>query len=616
MIALKAVYGLIEIDCYVIYEVHNYLLIINKYVITLNVHVVKTHQLYPNIINLCWDKVMKNEIGEIMRNKKGNITYVKGYIEPYVGKLAIVICLTFFGISISLVQPLIFGKSIDCIEQKNFSLLIIFGIFSLLLECINGITEWIGGSVFARIGMSIVYDIKKDFFSDMLELPIKKFEQLKSGEFITRYETDITNFAEVLTKTVVDSIMNFISAIIILLFLLYLNIKITLVLLILFPILLFIEKLFAKEIQKQMIKIRDENDNYLSYFTQIIIGIKEIKSMVIEECCKKNMNNMQSVFVKCVLKKNNISLISGYVKSVCWAILNLFILLAGYNSILANTFSLGGFVAYTTYSVRFYMALKDVMSIYTRYCEVSVSVDRVLELRNDLKSCYDMKESRAIKNISGNIEFKNVTFKYDDNCIVLNNLSLKLFSNCCNLIIGSSGIGKSTLLQLILKFYPVNQGQIFLGDELIEDIDTKFLRKNIAYVSQEEYFLSASIFENMQYVNNQLTEDELIQILKQVNLWHYINELPMGVHTQMSEAGKNFSEGQKQRLSLARAIAKKPTIYLMDEPTSALDKENKYELINIIKELLKTAMVVIVTHDQELCKELAEKSMIINMEEL
>ena len=120
----------------------------------------------------------------------------------------------------------------------------------------------------------------------------------------------------------------------------------------------------------------------------------------------------------------------------------------------------------------------------------------------------------------------------------------------------------------------------------------------------------------MQYVNNQLTEDELIQIKKQVNLLHYINELPMGVHTQMSEAGKNFSEGQKQRLSLARAIAKKPTIYLMDEPTSALDKENKYELINIIKELLKTAMVVIVTHNQELCKELAEKSMIINMEEL
>ncbi|WP_261291144.1 ABC transporter ATP-binding protein [Paraclostridium sordellii] len=159
-----------------------------------------------------------------------------------------------------------------------------------------------------------------------------------------------------------------------------------------------------------------------------------------------------------------------------------------------------------------------------------------------------------------------------------------------NILLGDSGLGKSTIFKLILRFYELQDGSILIG---------KLNIKNIAYVPQNPYFFNVSIYDNIRYANPQISYGEVNNILKMVNLYDFISSLPQGIEMVMQESGDNFSEGQKQRLNIARAIAKNPQIYLFDEPTSALDQENRNGILNIIHRLSSEKTVIMITHDRE-----------------
>ncbi|WP_261290995.1 ATP-binding cassette domain-containing protein [Paraclostridium sordellii] len=168
-----------------------------------------------------------------------------------------------------------------------------------------------------------------------------------------------------------------------------------------------------------------------------------------------------------------------------------------------------------------------------------------------------------------------------------------------NILLGDSGLGKSTIFKLILRFYELQDGSILIGKLNIKNIPQDYIRKNIAYVPQNPYFFNVSIYDNIRYANPQISYGEVNNIFKMVNLYDFISSLPQGIETVMQESGDNFSEGQKQRLNIARAIAKNPQIYLFDEPTSALDQENRNGILNIIHRLSSEKTVIMITHDRE-----------------
>ncbi|WP_081010027.1 ATP-binding cassette domain-containing protein [Paraclostridium sordellii] len=228
-------------------------------------------------------------------------------------------------------------------------------------------------------------------------------------------------------------------------------------------------------------------------------------------------------------------------------------------------------------------------------------MDRLDKVNSNFKHNYDKKHLNLDNtNIFKNsLIFENVNFKYNDDSPILEGFNAEFHKSKINILLGDSGLGKSTIFKLILRFYELQDGSILIGKLNIKNIPQDYIRKNIAYVPQNPYFFNVSIYDNIRYANPQISYGEVNNILKMVNLYDFISSLPQGIETVMQESGDNFSEGQKQRLNIARAIAKNPQIYLFDEPTSALDQENRNGILNIIHRLSSEKTVIMITHDRE-----------------
>lgn len=483
----------------------------------------------------------------------------------------------------------------DFITKQNLKGFIIAGIsfFSLVILSTFSIYSFyvFGG----KLEYQVSKEIRKSVFEKIERFSITNIKKYETGELISRLTSDVQKLSEVFSWGVIDASYSIIVLLISIFIMLYLSYTLTLMLFLMLPVIYVVTLLFQKNILKFQRKVRDYNSKIIRSYTESLSYIKTIKSLGIEDKKKNEFLYFNEKYRKNNLKSILISAI--YVPAV------MFVASIGVGfafnfssiSVMKNFMTYGAFLSFLTYSFQIFEPFKMLAQIFTDLKSAQASAERVFQILYEEDEILEKKEIDF--NFNGNIKFENVSFHYfDDDKLILKDFNFEIKKGESVAFIGSTGSGKSTIVNLICKFYDPTSGDIYLDGINYKNIDKTYLYNNLGYVLQQPQLFSISIKENIKFGNEDATDEEIMDICKLLGIDEFISKLPDGIDTVIGETGYNISSGQKQLISFARALIKNPKLLILDEATSSIDTETEKIIQNKMKDILEGKTSIIVAH--------------------
>lgn len=466
-----------------------------------------------------------------------------------------------------------------------------FSAISILLL----IVKFVESYLFNFLTTSIVYDLKIDMYNQILNFPIKIFDEISVGELISRLQEDTNSIATIITNELLTTIIDIFKIIIIGIAMIKINTILSIIVLVTFPIYWIVFLKSGERIKGKVKELKKTNDEYLKNVEQTLIGIREVISLGIKRYVYNIFCDISKKFRKVDLNVSVNNQFFNIIAIFVNMVIKLFTVFVGAYYIINNTLTIQYFITFTTYSDQLTSSLMNVTRLNSTIQQVFVSIERIFNLMDNLS--YEKRDygSSIFSEVKGEIKFENVYFKYR-NDYVIRNVTFNISPNSKVAIVGDSGSGKSTIFNLLLRFYDLSLGKIIIDDINIVDLDESSLRKAISIVRQEPFIFNLSIKENLLIGNDYINDQELIDVCKQVNIHDYIISLPEQYNTVISENSTNISGGQKQRLSIARAILKKSKIILFDEVTSGLDNISQSYIQEYIDKISKDHTVIVIAH--------------------
>lgn len=521
------------------------------------------------------------------------------YFRPYIGFSVLLLITILLSVGVSLIQPVLWSKLITSVFGNDlrslYKIVIMFVILFILTVGVNLLQSVLK----AYLNTHIVYDIQQDLFNNMLSMKMEYFDSMANGAIISRITGDTKQIVDLIIKEVLPDVIAVLKLIFSFVIMIKISWKLTIITIITLPILMLYYSKNSKTVRQKQSEVRNANDHIISSIQQAIAGIVNVKMLGLknierelfrinnEEKCKKEFDF--SVFV--VIFQTIISLMGLISEVTVFAVGGYFVLTAYLTA--------ESFIQYTSYSQQFSNASLTLVGLVTDYQRIIVSIRRLNEIEETLNGQHERFGKNVTINEKGNIELCDVTFGYGEKS-VLRNINLEIKENSVTALVGHSGCGKSTIIKLISDLYAVNNGKIFIHGEDLSKLSEECLRRTVSVVSQEHFFINASIIDNFRYVKNGITENEVRDLCELCGLDDMIGSLPEGYDTVIGENGSNFSVGQLQRLSIARVLAKNTPIVIFDEPTSSLDLENTKKVLNIINVIKKNKTVLVVSHDENI----------------
>lgn len=450
--------------------------------------------------------------------------------------------------------------------------------------------------IYNKLEKKFMENVSKDLYAKVTDLPAIAFEDIGVGEYINRMYTDPDRILELLQKLIKLS-CRLVIAIIIVFLSFSVSIYVGLELVLLCIVMGVLSNIYYPKIKKTQEEIKKDSDNYIKVATQNITGIREIKALGI----KSNINNRMFDNIRTLFGKQKRIGVTEQVyyalNNFCYFAIQFAILLTLGFQVLGGSVALASFILIERYIWRIDDVVESLSEFGVSFNKVTVSLKRIDEILNN--RLYDDEKfgSKEINSEKVEIEFKGVEFKYrEDEELILKGLNMKLEPNKKIAIVGRSGQGKSTLFNLLLRYFDSNKGTIKINGINIKDLTEESLRNNISVIRQSPYLFNESIFDNFKAVKGDVTLEEIRKVCKKAYIDDYIMSLPEGYNTVIGEGGINLSGGQKQRIAIARTLLKDTKVILFDEATSALDNTSQEYIKKTIDDLVKTHTIIIVAH--------------------
>ena len=475
-----------------------------------------------------------------------------------------------------------------------------FVFYLIVMSCINilfySVLQIPRDSLYNYLEIKFTKNVSKDLYRKIDSLPAKSFEEIGVGEFINRLYTDPDRIMQLLQK-MIRLICKSIVLIVVLVIAFKTSWILGLEILVFGFIMGFISYKFFPKIKKTHESIKKESDEYVKVATENITGIREIKSLGIKENIRKNLFGILDEMFKHTkdIKKYEVTYFS--LNNLSYFILQFIILITAAYFVVKGQIAYSLFIVIESYIWRIDDVVESISDFGVNYNKVTVSLKRIGEIINNVLYEDEKFGNKELKDTKGIIEFKNVKFKYSkDEDYTLKGLSMVIPTNKKIAIVGRSGNGKSTLFNLLLRYFDTNKGSITIDGINIKDLTEKSLRDNVSIIRQAPFLFNLSILDNFKLVKDDVTLEEIREVCKKAYIDDYIMSLPKKYETIIGEGGINLSGGQKQRLAIARTLLLNTKIILFDEATSALDNESQEYIKRTIDELVKDHTVVIVAH--------------------
>ncbi|MBO3395946.1 peptidase domain-containing ABC transporter, partial [Clostridium perfringens] len=528
---------------------------------------------------------------------KGVFTRFFDLLKPQKGLLFNIflasILVTVFGI----LGSFYFKFLLDDIVPNNLrESLTVFSIGFILLAIFKVITEAFRTQLLIHLGQRLDIPLMLGYYDHVINLPMNFFGTREVGEIISRFN-DASKIRQAISgialTMMIDVFMVLIGG-----FILYyqspLLFGITIVPLVLYGIIVFT---FKSNIEKVNRETMEGNAKLTSYLVESLNGIETIKAFNAEREVNLETEKRFIKFIKAIFKNEYINNIQMSLKSLVKGVFAIVILWIGTIQVLNGKISFGELLTFNALLAYFLNPIENIINLQPTLQTAVVAAERLSEILDlSLEKAEDEHKKINPNSLNGKIEFKNVDFRYGTRQLILKNINMTINKGERIALVGESGSGKTTIAKLLLNFYQCENGEIIVNDYNLLDINVEVLRDKIAYISQETFLFNGTILENLMLGNPYLTYEEIIEACKKAQIHDFINSLPLRYNTLVEENGSNFSGGQKQRLSIARAILRKPEILIMDEATSNLDSITEKAIEKTIHEFSDGMITIIIAH--------------------
>ena len=530
-------------------------------------------------------------------NLKKMISYYKPYKRVFFADTFFAIIASIVALIIPLVVRYITSTVVHMNPQQAFKQILYIAIAVFVLIIIQIYCNYFISNYGHVMGAKIEYDMRAEIFAHFQKMPFSFFDDQKVGQLMSRITSDLFDITELLhhgPENVTISVIKIIGALCILL---SIDKKLALAAFALVPFMIVYAYFFNKKMKqtfrinrKKIAAINEQIEDNLS-------GIRVVKSFANEQLENEKFEIGNKAFLEA--KKNNYKYMGGYNAGLIGfnTMINLVVIVAGGIMFTKNMVNVTDFVTFLLYINIFTDPVKTLIDFTEQFQNGYSGYERfrqILDMEPEIK---DKEGAKELTNVVGNIKFDDVSFRYNDNDHrVLKHINLEIPAGSYIVLVGSSGAGKTTLCNLIPRFYDVTKGSISIDDEDIRNVKLKSLRNNIGMVQQDVYLFAGTIYENIKYGKPTATKEEVIAAAKEANAYDFIMSLPNGFDTDIGQRGIKLSGGQKQRLSIARVFLKNPPILIFDEATSALDNESEKVVQESMEKLAKNRTTLVIAH--------------------
>ena len=536
-------------------------------------------------------------------------TYTNSYLFkrflPYYGKyyptLILDLICAGFSTMCDLVLPIILRYLTNTARQDlsllTVKLILTLGVIFVLLRVVDTIANYYMQNIGHVMGAQIETDMRYDIFSHIQQLPYSYYNTNKSGQILSRITTDLFDVTEFAHHCPEEFFIAVVKLVVSFVILININITLTLTIFIMIPIMVF----FMSSANNHMRKAQKEQRNHVgeinSGIENNILGAKVVKSFANEELEVKKFHKENLRFLD--IKKEFYKHMSNFqvVYRIFDGIMYLTVIVLGSYYMKVGKINAGDMFLYTLYINMLLNTVKKIVDYMEQFQRGMTGIERFIEIMDVKNDIVDKENAKVLTDVSGDIEFENVSFVYpDSDAKVLDDISFSINKGENIAIVGSSGVGKTTISNLIPRFYEVSKGAILIDGTDIRDIKQKSLRDNIGIVQQEVYLFSGTIYENIVYGKKDASFDDVKKAAEMAGAYDFIMELPDKFDTYIGERGTKLSGGQKQRISIARVFLKNPPILILDEATSALDNNSEAIVQQSLEILSKGRTTITIAH--------------------
>ena len=540
-----------------------------------------------------------------MKNKK-TINRVLQLIRPYTYLVVSILVLAAVTVAATLYSPILIGKGVDCMIEKG---LVSFPDLKLVLlqlavvTAISAISQWVMSLLTNKMTYNIVDDIRRRVFAHMEILPLRYMDAHQPGDAISRISTDVDQFSDGLLMGFTQLFSGVMTILGTLGFMISIDGRITLIVVLITPLSFFVANFIAKR-TFTMFRLQSETRAEMTSLVEEMVGNqKVVKAFAYEKEAEEQFDDINQRLQSCSLKATFFSSITNpstrFVNGLVYTGVGLF----GAFSAIQGRITIGQLSSFLNYANQYTKPFNEISGVVTELQNALACAGRIFHFLDEEPVPENAADAKTLDQVEGRVRFEDVNFSYTSEVPLIEHMNLEVKPGQRVAIVGPTGCGKTTVINLLMRFYDVNKGKITLDGVPIQDLTWESLRSSYGMVLQETWLKAGTIRDNISYGKPDATREEVIEAAKQAHAHSFIKRLPKGYDTVMGEDGGSLSQGQKQLLCIARLMLLKPPVLILDEATSSIDTMTEIRIQKAFQKLMEGRTSFVVAHRLSTIKE-------------